>query len=107
MLQFNHVYKRYPEGGDVLSDVSFHLRRGEMAFLTGHSGAGKSTLLKLIPVIDRPTRGQISVDGVNLGRLAYRHVPQVRRKLGLIFQDFRLLSHLIGKTGQVSQLLDQ
>ena len=91
MLQFNHVYKRYPEGGDVLSDVSFHLRRGEMAFLTGHSGAGKSTLLKLIPVIDRPTRGQISVDGVNLGRLAYRHVPQVRRKLGLIFQDFRLL----------------
>lgn len=91
MLQFNNVYKRYREGGEALAGVSFRLERGEMAFLTGHSGAGKSTLLKLIPVIERPTRGQIVLDSQNLSRLPVREIPQVRRKLGLIFQDFRLL----------------
>ena len=71
--------------------VNFRLERGEMAFLTGHSGAGKSTLLKLIPIIERPTRGHIMLDGQNLSRLPDRDIPYVRRKLGLIFQDFRLL----------------
>jgi cell division transport system ATP-binding protein len=74
-----------------LVGVNFRLERGEMAFLTGHSGAGKSTLLKLIPIIERPTRGHIMLDGQNLSRLPDRDIPYVRRKLGLIFQDFRLL----------------
>jgi cell division transport system ATP-binding protein len=54
MIEFNHVTKRYPESGEALSDVSFHIERGVLAFLTGHSGAGKSTLLRLIPAIERP-----------------------------------------------------
>ncbi|WP_045227066.1 cell division ATP-binding protein FtsE [Methyloterricola oryzae] len=91
MLSFDKVFKRYPEGGEALAGVSFELERGEMAFLTGHSGAGKSTLLKLIPVIERPTRGQIFVDGVNVSRAPNREIPRIRRRLGLIFQDFRLL----------------
>jgi len=91
MLSFDKVFKRYPEGGEALAGVSFELERGEMAFLTGHSGAGKSTLLKLIPVIERPTRGQIFVDGVNVARAPNREIPRIRRRLGLIFQDFRLL----------------
>jgi len=91
VLKFTNVFKRYPEGGDALVGVNFELERGEMAFLTGHSGAGKSTLLKLIPVIERPTRGHITLDGQSLSRLPNREIPLVRRKLGLIFQDFRLL----------------
>lgn len=91
MLKFDHVSKRYPEAGDVLSDVNFHLKAGELAFLTGHSGAGKSTLLKLIAVIERSTRGQIFLDGKSLTRISNRQIPFVRRKLGLIFQDYKLL----------------
>jgi cell division transport system ATP-binding protein len=91
LLQFTHVFKRYPQGGEALVGVNFRLERGEMAFITGHSGAGKSTLLKLIPIIERPTRGHIMLDGQNLSRLPVRDIPFVRRKLGLIFQDFRLL----------------
>lgn len=91
VLKFTNVFKRYPEGGEALVGVNFELERGEMVFLTGHSGAGKSTLLKLVPIIERPTRGHIMLDGQNLSRLPNRDIPQVRRKLGLIFQDFRLL----------------
>jgi cell division transport system ATP-binding protein len=91
MLQFVRVYKRYPEAGDVLRDVSFSLEKGKMAFLTGHSGAGKSTLLKLIALIERCSRGQILFDGQNLNRLPDGQIPYLRRKLGLIFQDYRLL----------------
>ncbi|MGR8933681.1 MAG: cell division ATP-binding protein FtsE [Gammaproteobacteria bacterium] len=91
MLKFEHVGKRYPDTGEVLSDISFHLKTGELAFLTGHSGAGKSTLLKLIAVIERSSRGQIFLDGNNLNRISNRQIPFVRRKLGLIFQDYKLL----------------
>ena len=91
MLIFDKVCKRYPDTGDVLLDVSFHLQRGEMAFLTGHSGAGKSTLLKLIAIMEYCTRGQILLDGRNLNRAKERHIPFIRRKLGLIFQDYKLL----------------
>lgn len=91
MLQFVRVWKRYPEAGDVLRDVSFSLEKGGMTFLTGHSGAGKSTLLKLIAVIERCSRGQILFDGQNLNRLPDGQIPFLRRKLGLIFQDYRLL----------------
>ncbi len=91
MLVFDQVGKRYPDVGDVLSDVSFHLQRGEIAFLTGHSGAGKSTVLKLIALIERCSRGQILLEERNLNRLEEHHIPYVRRKLGLIFQDYKLL----------------
>ena len=91
MLKFDHVSKRYPGTSDVLLDVSFQLRHGEMAFLTGHSGAGKSTLLKLIAVMERCSRGQVLLDGQNLNRVAERQIPFIRRKLGLIFQDYKLL----------------
>ncbi|ROR34240.1 cell division ATP-binding protein FtsE [Inmirania thermothiophila] len=91
MIRFDAVSKRYPGGGEALSEVSFHLARGEMAFLTGHSGAGKSTLLKLVAGIERATRGQIVVDGENITRLPRRRLPHLRRKIGIIFQDHRLL----------------
>lgn len=92
MLKFDNVCKRYPDTGDVLLNVSFHLQQGEMAFLTGHSGAGKSTLFKLIAVMERCTRGQIYFDGQNLNQARERHIPYVRRKMGLIFQDYKLLN---------------
>jgi cell division transport system ATP-binding protein len=91
MLKFDRVSKRYPDAGDVLVDVSFHLEHGEMAFLTGHSGAGKSTLLKLIAVMERSSRGQVLLDGININRIGERQIPYIRRKLGLIFQDYKLL----------------
>jgi cell division transport system ATP-binding protein len=92
MIRFEHVTKRYEESGEALSDVSFELAAGEMAFLTGRSGAGKSTLLKLIGCLERPTRGQVVVDGRNLARLPRRRIPHHRRQVGMIFQDHRLLS---------------
>lgn len=92
MIRFEHVTKRYPESGDAVRDLSFELADGEMAFLTGHSGAGKSTLLRLIGLLERPTRGQVMVNGRNLGSLPKRKIPAHRREVGMIFQDHRLLS---------------
>ncbi|MEQ1545391.1 cell division ATP-binding protein FtsE [Methyloglobulus sp.] len=91
MLKFENVYKRYAETGDVLKNVSFHLKQGEIAFLTGHSGAGKSTVLKLIAVMERATRGDIVLDGQKLSVINERHVPYIRRKMGFIYQDYKLL----------------
>jgi len=91
MLKFDHVSKRYPGAGDALLDVSFHLKAGEMAFLTGHSGAGKSTLLKLIAMMELSSRGNILLDGQNLNKVTEKQIPYIRRKLGLIFQDNKLL----------------
>lgn len=92
MIRFEHVAKRYPGGVQALSDVNFELERGEMAFLTGHSGAGKSTLLRLIAVLERPSRGQVLFDGKNIGRVSNRQIPRLRRKVGVIFQDHKLLT---------------
>ncbi|MFP4208760.1 MAG: cell division ATP-binding protein FtsE [Wenzhouxiangella sp.] len=92
MISFQHVAKRYPGGMQALSDVSFDLGRGEMAFLTGRSGAGKSTLLKLIALLERPSRGQVLFDGRNVGKISRRQIPYLRRRIGVIFQDHRLLS---------------
>jgi cell division transport system ATP-binding protein len=91
MIQFDNVSKRYPGGFEALSNVSFHLEPGTMAFLTGHSGAGKSTLLKLIAVIENATSGQVFVDGQNVARIGRRGIPFLRRKIGFIFQDHHLL----------------
>ena len=92
MIQFDNATKRYNEGYEALSQVSFHINPGEMVFLTGHSGAGKSTLLKLVACIEKPTRGQVIVNGVNIGRLWKRSIPYLRRKIGIIFQNHQLLN---------------
>jgi cell division transport system ATP-binding protein len=92
MIRFDNIVKRYPNGYEALSRASFHLPRGQLAYLTGHSGAGKSTLLKLIALIERPTRGQIFLDDVNLNNVPNRRIPMMRRKLGIIFQNHHLLS---------------
>jgi cell division transport system ATP-binding protein len=92
VISFQHVSKRYPGGIQALNDVSFDLAAGEMAFLTGRSGAGKSTLLKLIALLERPSRGQVVFDGRNVGKVGRRHIPYLRRRIGVIFQDHRLLA---------------
>jgi cell division transport system ATP-binding protein len=91
IFEFHDVTKRYPTGQTALEGVSLDLARGEMAFLTGHSGAGKSTLLKLIGLIERPTRGQVVVNGKNLARIGRRGIPRYRQRLGMIFQEYNLL----------------
>jgi cell division transport system ATP-binding protein len=91
MIKFDDVSKRYPGGQEALSHISFHLARGEFAFLTGHSGAGKSTLLKLIMHMELPSSGQLFVNGQNLSKLSRRQVPYYRRNIGLVFQDHQLL----------------
>ena len=91
MIQFNQVTKRYPGGHEALSGINLTIQQGELVFLTGHSGAGKSTLLKLIAAIERPTSGTVSVSGQNISRLSHRAVPYLRRNIGLVFQDHKLL----------------
>lgn len=91
MIKLSHVSKRYPNGHEALKDVSFDLAAGEMAFLEGHSGAGKSTLFKLITRIEKPTSGQIMIDNQNLSRMRASKVPNLRRDIGVIFQDHKLL----------------
>ena len=92
MLRFEHVCKRYPDAGEALIDVSFRLAHGEMAFLTGRSGAGKSTLLKVIAMMEQCSRGQVFLDGKDITRAGERKIPYLRRNLGLIFQDYKLLN---------------
>ncbi len=91
MIRFEQVSKVYSGGHQALQKISFHLHKGEMAFLTGHSGAGKSTLLKLISVMERPSDGRISLHGQDVTRLPKHEIPFVRRQIGIIFQDHRLL----------------
>ena len=91
MVSFSSVAKRSPGGKSALEGVSFALEPGEMAFLTGRSGAGKSTLLKLIPAIERPTSGAVIVNGQNVGALKRGAIPYLRRNIGLVFQDQKLL----------------
>jgi cell division transport system ATP-binding protein len=91
MIRFDNVSKRYPNGYQALHGISLDIGQGEMVFVTGHSGAGKSTLLRLIPLLERPSSGNVLVAGVNLGRLRSGKIPQLRRRVGMIFQDYRLL----------------
>ena len=92
MIRFDQVHKRYPNGREALAGVSFKIERGEMTFLTGHSGAGKSSILKLIALIERPTRGQVSVGERNTNTIRPRAIPQFRRQIGVVFQDHKLLA---------------
>lgn len=91
MIRFHGVTKRYPGGKDALRGISFEIKQGEMVFVTGPSGAGKSTLLRLIPLLERPSRGSIIVNDVNISTLSRRRIPYLRRSVGMIFQDHRLL----------------
>ena len=91
MIHFSNTSKRYESGQDALLNVSFEIDQSEMAFVTGHSGAGKSTLLKLIALLERPSRGQVIVNGQNLARVKRRQIPYFRRNIGIIFQDHQLL----------------
>ena len=91
MIRFNQVSKRYPGGYEALKNISFQAAEGELVFLTGHSGAGKSTLLKLVAAIERPNGGSVLVGGQNVGTMKSRAIPHLRRNIGLIFQDHKLL----------------
>jgi cell division transport system ATP-binding protein len=91
MITFDRVSKRYEEGHDALRELSFHIDREELVFLTGHSGAGKSTLLRLIMLMDRATRGQVIVDGQDMATVRARGIPRHRRNIGVVFQNHQLL----------------
>jgi cell division transport system ATP-binding protein len=91
VLRYVDVHKEYPRTGMALAGVSFALARGEFAFLTGPSGSGKSTLLRLAYLAERPTRGEVQVAGTSSISTRRGEVPLLRRKLGVVFQDFRLL----------------
>lgn len=91
MIRIEDVTKRYPGGQEALSGLSLAVDKGEMLFITGHSGAGKSTLLRLIALIERPSSGQVIVDGQNTRRVKRRKIPAYRRQIGMVFQDHKLL----------------
>jgi cell division transport system ATP-binding protein len=91
MIQLFHVYKAYPGDPPALADVSLHIRKGEFVFLTGPSGAGKTTLMRLILCAERPSAGQILIGGRNVAKLRESGIPYLRRNMGVVFQDFKLL----------------
>jgi cell division transport system ATP-binding protein len=91
MIRFDRVFKRYPNGREALSGVSFNIESGALTFLTGHSGAGKSSVLKLIALIERPSRGQVIVNNQNTSGIKARGIPHFRRQIGVVFQDHKLL----------------
>ena len=91
MIVASNLAKRYEGGFEALRDVSFEISAGQMVFVTGHSGAGKTTLIKLISTVERPTSGSLLVNGQNLGALGRSALPYLRRNLGMVFQDQKLL----------------
>ncbi len=94
MLNLENVGLRYGQGPEILKDVSFLMRPGDFYFLTGSSGAGKSSLLKLLFLSLRPTRGSLRIFGEQVGTLTHNKLPPIRRRIGVVFQEFRLLDHL-------------
>jgi cell division transport system ATP-binding protein len=93
MIRFTHVSKSYPRTGTAVDDVSLHIGKGEFVFFTGPSGAGKTTLLKMVYMEERPSSGEVRVSGTSSVTAKDRDVAQIRRKLGIVFQDFRLLDN--------------
>ncbi len=93
MIRFTHVSKSYPRTGTAVDDVSLHIGKGEFVFFTGPSGAGKTSLLKLVYMEERPTTGEVKVSGTSSATAVDRDVAKLRRKLGIVFQDFRLLDN--------------
>ncbi len=91
IIRLTHVSKEYPRSGAALRDVSFEIRQGEFVFLVGHSGAGKSTLLRLLSMAEPPTTGELRISGFSSLSITPRERPILRRRLGIVFQDFRLL----------------
>jgi cell division transport system ATP-binding protein len=91
VIRFDRVSKRYPPGIDALSSISLEVAEGELAVIEGHSGAGKSTVLKLMAAIERPTGGVVLLSGQNVGALKPKAIPYLRRNIGLVFQDQKLL----------------
>jgi cell division transport system ATP-binding protein len=91
VIKLINVSKEYPRRGYALRDVSFHLKKGEFAFLTGHSGSGKTTTMRLAHLTERPTKGEVRVTGYTSEKLSERQIWKVRRRVGYVFQDFRLL----------------
>ncbi|MEH6388573.1 MULTISPECIES: cell division ATP-binding protein FtsE [Pseudomonas] len=91
MIRFDQVSKRYPNGHQGLDNLDFHIRTGEMAFITGHSGAGKSTLLKLVMCMERPSTGRVHIGGQDLHELGSDDIPYLRRQIGVVFQNHQLL----------------
>ena len=91
MIELSHVSKSYGTGGKAIRDLSLTIEDGEFVFITGRSGSGKSTLIKLLMKELDPTKGRIVVNDIDLGKMPRRYVPKYRRKLGVVFQDFRLL----------------
>lgn len=94
LVRFEGVGLRYGQGAEVLQDISFALPGGSIHYLTGDSGAGKSSLLSLMYLARRPTRGRIEMFGIDTTRMSHAMLPRVRRRIGVVFQDFRLLDHL-------------
>ena len=94
MIRFENVGLRYGMGPEVLSDISFNIPAGSFQFLTGPSGAGKTTLLRLLFLALKPTRGLINIFGQDASDLSLGTLPAIRRRIGIVFQDFRLLDHL-------------
>ena len=91
MIKLTNVSKEYPRRGPALQDVSFHLKKGQFAFLTGHSGSGKTTTMRLAHMSERPSKGEVRVTGYSSESLTERNLWRVRRRVGYVFQDFRLL----------------
>jgi len=92
MIKLHNVTKQYDSPVTALENLSLHIPRGSFVFVTGHSGAGKTTLLKIIFSSERPTRGEVLVDNVNIGRLSAHKIPLFRRRLGIVYQDFKLIA---------------
>ncbi|EWG11535.1 cell division ATP-binding protein FtsE [Cytobacillus firmus] len=94
MIEMKDVYKRYPNGVTAASGIDIHIKQGEFVYVVGPSGAGKSTFIKMMYREEKPSSGTITIDGVNLATLRNAKVPLMRRKIGVVFQDFKLLPTL-------------
>ncbi|NBK77976.1 cell division ATP-binding protein FtsE [bacterium D16-76] len=94
MIEFQNVSKVYNNGTEALHNINLKVEKGEFVFIVGSSGAGKSTFLKLVMCEERPNSGQIIVDGIDVSRIRKRKIPYIRRKMGIVFQDFRLIDHM-------------